>query len=127
MAEGFARSLGSDVLEAQSAGLAPALAVAPLTHFVMLEKNVDLGNSYPKELEHIDGGIDLIVNMSGEEFKAPRGTRMEVWDVHDPIGESEQVFRQVRDEIEQRVLDLIERLRPPLPASQAAATDGRRG
>ena len=55
MAEGFARAYGADVLYAQSAGLAPALAVAPLTHHVMLEKNIDLGDCYPKELEHVEG------------------------------------------------------------------------
>ena len=40
---------------------------------------------------------------------------MEAWDVRDPIGESEEVFRQVRDQIEQRVLELIERLRSRKP------------
>ena len=70
MAEGFARTYGSDVLHAQSAGLAPALAVAPLTHHVMLEKNIDLGDCYPKELEHVDGAIDLIINMSGHDVPA---------------------------------------------------------
>ena len=71
MAEGFAR-YGSDVLVAQSAGLAPALAVVPLTHHVMLEKNIDLGDCYPKELEHVDGDVDLIINMSGHEFAGAR-------------------------------------------------------
>ena len=72
MAEGFARTYGSDVLHVQSAGLAPALAVAPLTHHVMLEKNIDLGDCYPKELEHVEGDIDLIINMSG--YALPRNT-----------------------------------------------------
>jgi len=111
MAEGFARTYGPDVLSAQSAGLAPALAVVPLTHHVMLEKNIDLGDCYPKELEHVEGAIDLIVNMSGYEVPALSGARVEVWPVRDPIGETDEVFRQVRDEIEQRVLHLIEQLR----------------
>jgi arsenate reductase len=56
MAEGFARAYGSDVLgSAERRDLAPALAVAPLTHHVMLEKNIDLGDCYPKELEHVEG------------------------------------------------------------------------
>jgi len=120
MAEGFARAHGSDVLTAQSAGLAPAMAVAPLTHRVMLEKNIDLGDCFPKEMEHIEGGIDLIVNMSGHDLPAHTNLQVEVWDVRDPIGESEEVFRQVRDEIEQRVLQLIERLRSRKPAGSEA-------
>jgi arsenate reductase len=122
MAEGFARTYGSDLLHVQSAGLAPALAVAPLTHHVMLEKNIDLGDCYPKELEHVEGAIDLIINMSG--YALPRNTsgQVEVWDIHDPIGESEETFRQVRDEIEQRVQELIERLRSRKPAVPEAAS-----
>jgi arsenate reductase (thioredoxin) len=116
MAEGFARAHGDDVLEVQSAGIAPALAVAPLTHRVMLERNIDVGHCFPKELEHVDGSIDLIINMSGHRFPARDGAEMEAWEIRDPIGESEEVFRQVRDEIEGRVLKLIERLRSRKPA-----------
>ncbi len=120
MAEGFARAYGSDVLEAQSAGVAPALAVVPLTHHVMLEKNIDLGDCYPKEMEHVEGAIDLIINMSGRDVPASASTQVEKWDVRDPIGHTDEVFRQVRDEIEQRVLELIERLRSRKPAGSEA-------
>jgi len=120
MAEGFARTYGSDVLYAQSAGLAPALAVAPLTHHVMLEKNIDLGDCYPKELEHVEGAVDLIINMSGHQVTARGNEQVELWQVRDPIGESPEVFRQVRDEIELRVLELIEKLRSRKPAASEA-------
>jgi arsenate reductase len=126
MAEGFARAYGSDVLTAQSAGLAPAMAVVPLTHRVMLEKNIDLGDCFPKEMHHVEGSIDLIVNMSGHELPAHTNLQVEVWEVHDPIGESEEVFRQVRDEIEQRVLQLIERLRSRKPAASEALSPSRK-
>jgi arsenate reductase (thioredoxin) len=113
MAEAFARAYGSDVLEAQSAGLSPALAVAPLTHLVMLEKDIDLGDFYPKEMGGIQGvdSADLIINMSGYDLQLKNPVPMEEWDVRDPIGEPEEVFRDVRDEIERRVLGLIETLR----------------
>lgn len=126
MAEGFARAYGREVLEAQSAGLAPALAIVPLTHQVMLEKNIDLGESYPKYLDQVDAQADLIINMSGHELPAPGGTEVETWEIRDPIGESEDIFRQVRNEIETRVRDLIERLRlrkPVVSESLPAASD----
>lgn len=135
MAEGFARAYGEDVLTAQSAGLAPALAIVPLTHHVMFEKDIHLSDCYPKPFEELDGEFDLIVNMSGYEIEAPDGTQVEVWPVRDPIGESEQVFRDVRDEIERQVLDLIARLRSRKPAASeslptatnvAAKVDSRR-
>jgi arsenate reductase len=137
MAEAFARAHGSDVLEAQSAGLAPALAVAPLTHAVMLEKDIDLGDFYPKELGGIMGrvggradSVDLIVNMSGYELQLKNSVTVEEWDVPDPIGEPEAVFREVRDEIERRVLGLIETLRSRKTVGSetvsAARVDSRR-
>jgi arsenate reductase (thioredoxin) len=135
MAEGFARALGSDVLEAQSAGLAPAIAVAPLTHLVMLEKDIDLGDFYPKELGHIQGSVDLIINMSGYELQLKNPAPVEVWEVLDPIGEPEEVFREVRDEIEERVLRLIQTLRSSktvgsamvsTPAQASEEVDSRR-
>ena len=107
MAEGFARTYGSDVLRASSAGLAPAMAVAPLTHKVMLEKNIDIGNIYPKDFKTVLGAADLIVNMSGYELPVKTALPMEQWEIRDPIGEGEEVYRQVRDEIEQRVMQLI--------------------
>lgn len=134
MAEGFARAYGADVLTAQSAGLAPALAVMPLTRHVMLAKNIDIGDYYPKDLEHLEGDFDLVVNMSGHDLPYD-GAQIERWEIQDPVGESEEVFRQVRDEIEQRVVDLIERLRSRKPAAseaghpatkQAAKVDTRR-
>jgi arsenate reductase (thioredoxin) len=120
MAEGFARAYGSDVLVVRSAGLAPALAVAPLSHRVMLEKNIDLGDCYPKQFDPAERNVDLIVNMSGHDLPPFPGVEMEVWEVLDPIGESEQVFCQVRDQIEARVRQLIEKLRSRKPAASEA-------
>ena len=122
MAEGFARVYGPDVLEAQSAGLAPALAVVSLTQEVMLEKNIDLGDYYPKRFESVEDDVDLIVNMSGHQLPSRAGAQVEVWEIRDPIGESEDVFRQVRDQIEQQVRQLIERLRSRKPAGSEAAS-----
>ena len=42
MAEGFAKCYGSDVMQAESAGLAPAGIVQPLTKKVMEEKNINI-------------------------------------------------------------------------------------
>ena len=111
MAEGFARTYGSDVLQASSAGLAPAMAVAPLTHKVMLEKNIDVGNIYPKDFKTVASAADLIVNMSGHTLPAEQPVPVVHWEIRDPIGESEDIYRQVRDEIEQKVMQLILKMR----------------
>jgi protein-tyrosine-phosphatase len=82
-------------------------------------------------MEHVDGAIDLIINMSGHELPARPGAEVEVWEIRDPIGESDEVFRQVRDQIEDRVLQLIEKMRLRKPASSeklsaASPVDTRR-
>lgn len=107
MAEGFARKYGGDVMEAYSAGLYPTTIVAPLTAKVMLEKNVDVSNQFPKGMEAVPGPFDMVVNMSGQRMPAPPGVTAEVWKIRDPIGLSEDIFREVANEIEQRVMRLV--------------------
>jgi arsenate reductase (thioredoxin) len=112
MAEGFARTYGQDVLEAASAGLAPAPIVAPDTIRVMAEKNIDLGAQFPKSLAELAAQpFDLIVNMSG--FQLPYGVTSPErdWEVADPMGEDLETYCQVRDEIERLVMGLILELR----------------
>ena len=127
MAAGFARAYGSDVLTAESAGIAPAMIVASLTRKVMLEKNIDLGEDFPKTLEMgTRDGVDLIINMSGYPLPMKTDARVEDWSVRDPIGESEDVYREVRDQIEQRVMRLILELRARKPGEAEAAVETRR-
>jgi len=130
MAAGFARAYGSDVLIVQSAGLAPAMSVSSLTHKVMIERNIDIGHEFPKGLDMASPGqADLIINMSGHALPAKTEARVETWAIQDPIGESEEVYREVRDQIEQRVMRLILKVRakkPPAPAAEAPRVDTRR-
>lgn len=129
MAEGFARAYGSDVLKAESAGLAPAISLAPLTHKVMLEKNIDLGHMYPRGFGALAGGFDLIVNMSGQPLPQQINAQVEEWPVQDPIGEPEEIYRQVRDQIERRVMGLVltmrNRSKPPRSEEQTTASASR--
>ena len=110
MAEGFARLYGSDVIEAVSAGLEPAWRVDPLTMKVMLEKNIDLSAAEPKSLEQVNGTpFDLIVNISGIHVSGR--VPVESWEVRDPVNQSEKVFREVAEQIEHLVMNMILRLR----------------
>lgn len=112
MAEGFARKYGSDVLQPASAGVAPASIVQPLTKKVMGAKNINIDNQFPKSLDQVGvAQFDLIINMSGT--KLPGGMQAEVreWSVVDPIGQSEEVYIQVRDQLEHQVMHLILDLR----------------
>jgi arsenate reductase (thioredoxin) len=112
MAEGFARKYGSDVMEALSAGTAPASIVQPLTQQVMEEKNISLDGQYPKHVSTFDlSTFDLIINMSGYRLPGRPSVEVREWTVVDPVGRSEDVYTAVRDDIEAAVMRLILELR----------------
>ena len=112
MAEAMARKYGSDVLEVGSAGLTPALNTTPFTRSVLQEKNVDLGDHYPRHFRDLDlKKYDLIVNMSGAGLPKTLGVPVEEWKVDDPMGGSEDDFRAAREAIEMLVMGLILRVR----------------
>ncbi|MCU1334432.1 MAG: protein tyrosine phosphatase [Bryobacterales bacterium] len=113
MAEAFARAYGSDILTAHSAGIAPASIVAPLTRRVLTEKNVGTEGQFPKAVDTFAGeSFEVVVNLSGGRLpSAISGARVIEWDVRDPIGESENVYRAVAARIEGLVMRLILELR----------------
>jgi protein-tyrosine-phosphatase len=56
--------------------------------------------------------FDVVVNLSGEPLPPAFGAaRMVEWNVRDPIGESESVYRAVATQIEGLVMRLILELR----------------
>ena len=112
MAEAMARKYGSDVLEVASAGLAPAINTTPFTRTVLAEKNVDLGDHFPRRFRDADlQSFDLIVNMSGLRLPPNLGVPIEEWNVADPMGRPEDDFRQTREVIEMLVMRLVLRAR----------------
>jgi arsenate reductase len=120
MAEGFARRYGGDVIEPASAGLAFGYAIPPLTYKVMQEKNIGLKDQFPKNVDELScKDYDLIINMSG--YKLPRFLQggVEEWEVVDPMGLDETVFRETRDDIENRVMRLILQMRRDAAAAKS--------
>lgn len=112
MAEGFAKCYGSDVMQAQSAGLSPAAIIQPLTKKVMEEKNININSLYPKDLTAVDlRTVDLIINMSGRKLPVNAKAEVQDWNVDDPIGKDESVYVAVRDKIEMMVMRLVLELR----------------
>jgi len=113
MAEGFARTYGSDCLVPASAGVAPASIVAPDTMRTMGEKNIDLADHFPKSLKYLERAeFDIVVNMSGLFLLQKFGNaKMLDWEVADPVGMDYDEHCLVRDEIERLVMTLIQTLR----------------
>jgi arsenate reductase len=124
MAEGFARRYGSDVMDCASAGLAPAPIVQSLTRKVMEAKNIRIDDHFPKDLEQVTlSRFDLIINMSGRQFPTRVPITVRDWKVEDPIGQSEEFYNTVRDQIENLVMQLILELRREQKKLDKAAAD----
>jgi arsenate reductase len=118
MAAGFANHYGSDVLHAASAGLAPTQGVAPHTVFTMMEKNINVSGHVPERYEPFEAvQYDIVVNMTGFRLPGPAPTGLLEWKVPDPYGRPIEVYRTVRDDLEQRVMRLILELRKMAKAS----------
>jgi len=112
MAEAFARAYGADVLQPYSAGLMPGSMVAPLARMVMSEKNIDLGDQFPKPFDMMPlERFEIVVNLSGYPLPKPAPGRVVEWKVADPIGGNDKAYRKARDEIENLVMRLILELR----------------
>lgn len=124
MAEGFARIYGSDIMQPASAGLSPAPIVQPLTKKVMQDKNINIDEQFPKSLDEVEvPSFDLIINMSGMKLPAKMPIEIREWKVEDPIGQTEEVYVAVRDQLEMAVMRLILELRRAQkpPAQQTAS------
>ena len=112
MAEAFARVYGHDALVAASAGLTPAMAVMPDTLRAMAEKEIDLRDQFPKSIRHLGRSrFDLVVNMTGVALPEGIDAPVEEWSVRDPVAMDYDEHCEVRDEIEQLVMNLIFKLR----------------
>lgn len=117
MAEAFARMHGAGVVEAHSAGSRPSGAVNPRTIEMMREKHYDLTTHRSKSLQEVpQEQYDAVVTMGcGDACPWIPAKRREDWALEDPKNLPPQEFRRVRDDIEQRVVALIEELRAELP------------
>jgi arsenate reductase len=112
MAEGWAKKLGSDVLEAYSAGTEKYPEVKPLAVQVMEEAGVDMSDHHPKLLSDILAEVDILITM-GCNVECPYVPcqHIEDWGLSDPSGGPIEDYRKTRDIIKEKVEDLIQRVK----------------
>ena len=121
MAEGWANYLGSEWLEATSAGI-EAHGKNPRAIAVMREAGVDISHQESSGVTtQMLEQTDLVVTVCGHADEhcpvLPAGVQKKHWPLEDPAkaaGTEDEVmakFRATRDEVRNRVEDLIGRLR----------------
>lgn len=112
MAEGFTRHYGDDILEIYSAGTIPTERVNPDAVSVMKGAGVDITDQYPKLMEDIPSELDILITM-GCNVECPYVpcSFREDWGLDDPVGKPVEEFIKTRDTIENKVKDLIEKVK----------------
>ncbi len=112
MAEAFFNKLAKGYAVAVSAGDRPASKVDPKAIEAMKEIGIDITNRRPKSLTlKMMEEADVVVTMGcGAEVCPVIPKRVEEWKIEDPAEKSMDEFREVRNEIRERVERLIKTL-----------------
>ena len=95
---------------AVSAGTSPGERVHPEVVRVMQEEGIDLSQARPQRLtQELAQGAQLLVTMGcGDQCPFVPGLKRDDWPLEDPKGKPVERVREIRDDIRQRVVTLID-------------------
>jgi arsenate reductase len=112
MAEGFAKQMAGDRAIVASAGLAGS-EIDPLTVEVMAEAGVDISDQRSQPLSDFSPEeFDVVISLCGCGVNLPPEwldvDQFEDWNLEDPEGGEIDTFRTIRDQVRQRVSQLLD-------------------
>jgi arsenate reductase len=109
IAAGWARRLAGGRLEVVSAGTQPGPHLNVQVVAAMREAGIELSGVLPQLLTpELARGADYIVTMGcGESCPVIPGLKRLDWPITDTRGQPMEVVRRIRDQIQERVLDLL--------------------
>jgi arsenate reductase len=109
MAAAWLRHLAGDKVTVWSAGSEPASEINFAAIEAMAEVGIDITQEFPKPwTDEIVRAADVVVTMGcGDACPLYPGTRYEDWELDDPAGMDVAAVRPVRDDIRERVVQLI--------------------
>ncbi len=111
IAEAFANQYGKGKIIAASAGNKPAEKVNPIVVETLKEKGIDISSNKPKLLTfQMAQDADLIVTMGCNDQGICPGPFFKPtvdWKLEDPKGKPIEKVREIRDQIENQVQELI--------------------
>jgi protein-tyrosine-phosphatase len=115
IAEAYFRKYVGNNITCSSAGTTPAGKINPDAITVMKEVGIDLSANKPKVLTNeIVDHSSVIINLGCmDRNSCPAALlerSMEDWGIEDPAGKSIEKMREVRDQIELKVVNLIRQL-----------------
>ncbi|MGZ8783125.1 MAG: arsenate-mycothiol transferase ArsC, partial [Gaiellaceae bacterium] len=103
---------GAGRVHVRTAGSAPAGEIHPEVAAALAARGVDVGEEFPKPLtDEVVQAADVVVTMGcGDACPIYPGKRYEDWEVGDPAGAEPAHVRAIANEIETRVVRLVESL-----------------
>lgn len=109
MALGWFNHLAGDRAVAWSGGSEPGNEVNPSAVAAMAEIGIDIATEFPKPwTDEIVQAADVVITMGcGDACPLFPGKRYEDWELEDPAGMGIESVRPIRDEIGQRVRELL--------------------
>ncbi len=112
MAAALAESMSGGRVHVRTAGSKPADRINPQVVEVLAERGIDLAEAYPKPLtDDVVRAADVIVTMGcGDACPIYPGKRYEDWDVADPAGATLVEVRNIREDLQTRVSNLLREL-----------------
>ena len=113
MAEAFLNRLAAGKVTAISAGTEPAEAIDPVVVKVMREVGIDISHQQPQRLtpEMIEQADKVITMGCGIEEVCPATfVETEDWNIDDPRRKPVEKVREIREQIQVKVLSLLKEL-----------------
>jgi arsenate reductase (thioredoxin) len=111
MAEGFFKKYAPDGFKSLSAGTKPVSKINPIVIQAMKEFGIDISQQKSKELnDEMIRESDIVINMGCMDKNfCPTIWLPKVieWNLEDPKGKSIEKVREIRDEIEKRVKEVV--------------------
>src|SRR5262249_46721020 len=114
MGAGLVKLRSDGRIHVRSAGSAPGEEIDPAVVAAMSELGVDMSEEFPKPLtDEVVRAADVVITMGcGDACPIYSGKRYEDWELEDPAGKDVRTVRRIRDEIDERVKNLVAELLP---------------
>jgi arsenate reductase (thioredoxin) len=119
MAAGLLKLRSRGRINVRSAGSTPAGEINPNAVTALEELGVDMSEAFPKPLtDEVVRAADVVITMGcGDACPIYPGKKYEDWVLDDPAEQDLETVRRIRDQIDERVQELIGELLPADPPS----------
>jgi arsenate reductase (thioredoxin) len=114
MAAGLLRLRSQGRINVRSAGSDPGEGINPNAIAALDELGIDMSEAFPKPLtDEVVRAADVVITMGcGDACPIYSGKKYEDWQLDDPAGQDLDTVRQIRDDLDGRVRELVAELLP---------------